>query len=215
MSWTPFQLLTKPRPYKCSSITSPHLADLMPHLVVRHDTKSGEALVVARQLQLPGEVLVEEVVLETVEAEQLRAVGHRPPWQTGRATAHERRRAVLEISLVKTHVLRAFVQTQQQRENRTDRNGKRTLTKLEKSIPCSTKIYLIPVPGSAYMNINACRHRDFRRTNTAIIFIFKWFLLVGTYSSSTEGVSFYFRVVGSQPCDHGLLFQVHDYTPMG
>lgn len=51
----------------------------MPHLVVRHDTKSGEALVVARQLQLPGEVLVEEVVLETVEAEQLRAVGHRPP----------------------------------------------------------------------------------------------------------------------------------------
>lgn len=53
-----------------------HLADLMPHLVVGHDTQTGQALVVPRQLQLPGEVLVEEVVLEAIESEQLSAVGH-------------------------------------------------------------------------------------------------------------------------------------------
>ena len=54
-----------------------HLADLMPHFVVRHDTQPGKALVVTRQLQLAGEMLIEEVVLEAVEAEQLCAVGHR------------------------------------------------------------------------------------------------------------------------------------------
>lgn len=50
----------------------------MPHLVVGHDTQAGEALVVSGQLQLPREVLVEEVVLEAVEAEELGAVGHGP-----------------------------------------------------------------------------------------------------------------------------------------
>ena len=50
----------------------------MPHLVVGHDTQAGEALVIPGQLQLPREVLVEEVVLEAIETEELRAVGHRP-----------------------------------------------------------------------------------------------------------------------------------------
>lgn len=60
-------------------VRNPHLADLMPHLVVRHDTQPGETLVISRELELPREVLVEEVVLEAVEAEELRAVSHRPP----------------------------------------------------------------------------------------------------------------------------------------
>lgn len=51
----------------------------MPHFVVRHDTQTREALVVAGELQLPGEVLVEEVVFETVESEELGTVGHRSP----------------------------------------------------------------------------------------------------------------------------------------
>ena len=51
-----------------------YLTDLVPHLVVGHDAKAGETLVISRQLQLPGEMFVQEVVLEAVEPEELRTV---------------------------------------------------------------------------------------------------------------------------------------------
>lgn len=79
----------------------------MPHLVVGHDAQTGQALVIPRELKLTGEMLIEEVVLKAVKPEQLRAVRHSSSRKAGGPSAHKRRRTVLQVSLVQTHVLKA------------------------------------------------------------------------------------------------------------
>ena len=84
-----------------------NLADLVPHLVVRHNAQTGQTLIISRELKLTGKVLIEEVVLKAVKPEQLGSVRHGSPRKTSGSSAHKRRRTVLEVPLVQTHVLKA------------------------------------------------------------------------------------------------------------